>query len=91
MNSSAAPYLVITFPSTHAALKFDSVFQAYGTAQLVPVPRALSSSCGLAARLPDQDAAQLVAALTALGVEYEEIHRLQPGAKPCCLVAAPDR
>ncbi|BCV24697.1 MAG TPA: DUF3343 domain-containing protein [Firmicutes bacterium] len=91
MDTPAQPYLVITFPSTHAALKFDSAFKEKGAAKLVPVPREISSSCGLAARLPDQDATKLVASLAALDVEYEEIYRLVPGAKPRCLAPSPGR
>lgn len=86
MNAPGAAHLVITFPTTHAALKFESVFQDRGPARLIPVPRELSSSCGLAARLPAQDAQALAASLAALGVEYEEIYRLEPGRKPVLLV-----
>ncbi|MGB9826058.1 MAG: DUF3343 domain-containing protein [Desulfofundulus sp.] len=89
METSAQPYLVITFPSTHAALKFDSAFKEKGTAKLVPVPREISSSCGLAARLPDQDAGKLIAILTTLDVDYEGIYRMAPGEKPRCLTPSP--
>ncbi|MDI3538189.1 MAG: hypothetical protein PWP12_377 [Bacillota bacterium] len=85
MKSLAQPYLVITFPNTHAALKFDSAFKEKGTAKLVPVPREISSSCGLAARLPDQDAEKLIATLTTLDVDYDGIYRVAPGEKPKCL------
>lgn len=89
MKTSSEPYLVITFPSTHAALKFDSVFKEKGTAKLVPVPREISSSCGLAARLPDQDTSKLIAILDTLNMEYEGIYRIAPGEKPRRLTPLP--
>ncbi|MDO9534397.1 MAG: DUF3343 domain-containing protein [Bacillota bacterium] len=48
-------YYIVTFETTHHALKFEKTLKGEGISlTLLPVPRRLSSSCGIAARfLPD--------------------------------------
>lgn len=85
MQTSGKCFLVVTFPSTHEALKFEKVFRGSGLAfQLIPVPRVISSSCGLAARVEEKDGRELVGELDRAGIEFEEVYRLSPerGAKP---------
>lgn len=75
--------LVVTFPSTHQALKFDRKFKSRGPAfQLMPVPRQISSSCGLAAKVTDLDWEQLLLQLTAADIEYDAVYLLGPQGKP---------
>lgn len=41
--------IVITFPTTTAAMAFESTAQAAGVpGRLIPVPREISASCGMA-------------------------------------------
>lgn len=45
-------YLVITFHSTHHALKAERVMRDCGLeAKTIPVPRSISSNCGIALRV----------------------------------------
>ena len=48
-------YYIVTFETTHHALRFEKTLKGKGISlTLLPVPRRLSSSCGIAARfLPD--------------------------------------
>jgi len=48
-------YYIVTFETTHHALRFEKTLKEKGISLLLlPVPRRLSSSCGIAARfLPD--------------------------------------
>lgn len=49
-------YTVITFHSISEALNFEKVMQAQGlNVRLIPVPREISSSCGMAAKLALED------------------------------------
>jgi hypothetical protein len=64
--------LVVTFPSTHQALKFERDSKARKLSfQLMPVPRQISASCGLAAKVDGLEPKQLQLLLAADGVQYE--------------------
>ncbi len=53
---AAESYYVITFSSTHAALAFERfALEAGINVQIIPVPRQISSSCGLAGRISKSD------------------------------------
>ena len=46
-------FCIATFDTTHMALRFEKLCRAAGyDTRIVPVPRELSSSCGLACRYP---------------------------------------
>ena len=48
------PYYVVTFPSVHHAIKLEAKLKGQGfPLRLVPVPREISSSCGVAAKVKD--------------------------------------
>ena len=80
--SEADQALVVTFPSTHQALKCDRSFKSQGSGfQLMPVPRQISSSCGLAAKVTGLSLEQLVSELAAAGIEYEEVYLWGPNGK----------
>lgn len=54
---------LFTFPSTYYALRAEKLMQEAGlAARLIPVPRALSSSCGLALEIAtaDEEAAMVI-------------------------------
>ena len=70
-------YGVVLLHSTSAALRSEKVLQRAGLdIKLIPVPRELSSNCGIAVRFAWGDRERLVAALEGAGVEWEGIHRL---------------
>ena len=69
---------IITFPTTHMALKFEKIIAEQGiSGKLVPVPRRLSSNCGLSARLNSrEDLEQALSLCNKEGVEYEHGYEL---------------
>ena len=72
MNSDK---LVITFPSTHYALKAEKVLEEAGLEiELIPVPRELSSSCGLAIPILEEEEDKAVEILRENRVETEGVH-----------------
>jgi len=69
---------VVLFHSTTHALRAEKVAKAAGlTIKLIPVPRQLSSDCGVALRFPWKDAASIRALLEEKGVPIAGIHRLE--------------
>lgn len=67
----------IVFPTTYWALRTEKVFAAKGfQAKLRPVPRALSSSCGLALEVRNAQKTDIVTVLEVHGLQYEGIFPL---------------
>ena len=68
-------YAVILLRSTSHAIKAEKALQATGLAcKLIPVPRHISSDCGLCIRVRRDDGEQAVRALEAAQVEIRGIH-----------------
>ncbi|MCK8826779.1 DUF3343 domain-containing protein [Natroniella acetigena] len=64
---------IITFPSTHLALKFESIMKANNLkTKLTPVPRQISSSCGIAGKLDKENFEKLKKMEDK--IEYEHIY-----------------
>lgn len=85
-GNGATPALVITFPSTHQALKCDRLFKSKIKGfQLMPVPRQISSSCGLAIKVPGLSLEQLVPELAAAGIEYDGVYSFSSNNNWKCL------
>lgn len=64
---------LFTFPSTFFALKAEKVLQAAGLKiRLIPVPRELSSLCGLALELDCPESVEAISALRNNSVELEK-------------------
>ncbi|HHX24976.1 MAG: DUF3343 domain-containing protein [Tepidanaerobacteraceae bacterium] len=78
------PHFVITFPSVHHALKFEAVFKKVNTpVSLIPVPREISSSCGVAAKLVYIDLDMGLSVMQENGLEYDAIYKYkEPNKKP---------
>ena len=75
------PVFLISFPNVHHAFKCESVMRKPGRrVQVMPVPRRISSSCGLAVQvqgdeiLNGEDVAQ---ELESGGVDYEAVFLLR--------------
>jgi len=66
---------VITFHSVHDALTGEKVIRRLNVpVQLIPVPRDISSSCGIAARVNCEDRSALEAILAGGGLEIDAIY-----------------
>jgi regulator of RNase E activity RraB len=79
------PYFVITFPSVHHAIKLESKLKGNDdiSIRLVPVPREISSSCGVAAKINDAEVGKIIKILSKNGMEYDCIYLYEkPKQKP---------
>jgi len=70
-----ATYYVILVPSTSYAIRGEHVLNQAGIAsKLIPVPRHLSSDCGVCIRVRAEDLAAAQQALDAAKVTYEGVY-----------------
>ena len=68
-------YTVILVYSTIYALRAEKVLQGMGfSCKLIPVPRHLSSDCGVCVRIRQADREMALQALETAGVGIEEAH-----------------
>lgn len=71
------PYGVILFPSIHFALRAEKMIKGKGfSIKLIPVPRHLSSDCGVCLCLPWEDKEKILHILEEAGVKMEGAHFL---------------
>jgi hypothetical protein len=71
-------YSVVLVYSTGHALRAEHVLNRSGVAhKLIPVPRHLSSDCGLCVRVARRDVEAARRAMDEAGAEYEEICDLE--------------
>lgn len=76
----AAGDCLITFDSTHHALRAETLLEAAGlTIMIIPTPRELSASCGLAITYRPEDAARVTAVLRDGGIQTGGSYRVIPG------------
>ncbi len=69
------PYAVVLVYSTGHALKAEKIVKERGIAcKLIPVPRHLSSDCGVCLRIPAGHKEAVEQALQAAGVEIDAFH-----------------
>ena len=67
-----------TFDVTSMAVLFERVCRKEGiAAKIVPVPRSLSASCGLACEFPCERDEAVRALCTAKGIDATEFHTLE--------------
>lgn len=68
-------YSVVLFYSTSNALQAEKLFKKMGIAvKLIPVPRQLSSDCGICLRFDRPDEARVRAILEKREIEVQGIH-----------------
>ena len=68
---------VLLFPSIHFALRAEKlVKEKRFSAKLIPVPRHLSSDCGVCLRIPWGEREEILGILKEAGVKVEGIHLL---------------
>lgn len=69
--------VVILFHSTNHALRAEKVLQGAGIhCRLIPVPRHLSSDCGVCVRIGQSDREAALLALERAAVEVEGVHSI---------------
>jgi len=69
-------YGYITFKSVSYAMKFETAIKNYDIKiKIIPVPRSISSSCGLCVRLNIDDMDKLISIINNNNLEYADIHR----------------
>ena len=69
---------VILFYTTSSALKAEKMLIKVGLeVKLIPVPRELSSDCGIALRFNWKDHEQIASHLVSASVEIDSIHPLE--------------
>ncbi len=74
---SGNEYVVILFPGTSHAVRAESLLVRAGVdCRLVPVPRQLSSDCGVCVRLAPGDEDRALEVLSGAGVVIEGVHTL---------------
>ncbi len=74
--------IIITFFSTHQAIKFEKTAKINSIeARLSPVPRMISSSCGLAGRFKEENLHDILTMCKKHHIEFESIYRLKSGKK----------
>lgn len=70
-------YCVVTFNTTNYALDFEKKIKSEGIdTKLVPVPRELSSSCGLAARVVCNLKKEVLEICESKNIEIDDFHML---------------
>jgi hypothetical protein len=68
---------VILFPSVHFALRAEKLVKEKGISnKLIPVPRHLSSDCGVCLRIPWERKEEVLEVLEQAGVKVDSPHPL---------------
>ena len=71
------PLGVILFPSVHYALRAEKLIKEEGISyKLIPVPRHLSSDCGVCLRIPWDKKEEVLGILARAGVKVDSAHPL---------------
>ena len=77
MGHSDSPEVVLIFRGTHQVLAAEKALKGGGVpVRLIPVPRRLTSDCGLAVRLREPSLPMAKAALASLPLSPVSVHRL---------------
>jgi hypothetical protein len=75
---TSSDYGVALFYSTSAAIRAEKVTKEAGLkVKLIPVPRQLSSDCGISLRFEWDQVDEVRSVLEAKGVETQGIHRIE--------------
>jgi len=71
-------YAAILVPSTSHALKVEKILkEAAVTCKLIPVPRQLSSDCGVCVRINNSDAHAVKTIIDSKNVTYDGIFQIE--------------
>lgn len=73
-------YNIITFYSTHLALRFEKLLKDEGIeVKIIPVPRQISSSCGLSGRFSKEDFDKVASLCSSQNMEYDDVYKVENG------------
>ncbi|MCE5195619.1 MAG: DUF3343 domain-containing protein [Negativicutes bacterium] len=68
------PFCCFTFQNVHFAMRFEQAMQIAGSkVNLIPVPRSISASCGLAAKFAPEILEQVRRLCRENSIEYEKV------------------
>jgi hypothetical protein len=85
MEKAEVKACIITFSTTHHVLHAEKLLRSTGIdVELVPVPRYISSDCGICIKLHCMHLDKALALLRAEGVNYEGVHKME--ASPTTLL-----
>lgn len=71
-------YCVILFPSTNYAIWAEKAFTKHQiSSKMIPVPRNLSSDCGMCVRIDIKEKSRSVEIMDKTGIEYEGISEIE--------------
>ena len=74
-------YNITTFHSSHAALTFESLLKNNDIKiKIIPVPREISASCGLAGRFFSNDFDQVLRLIAKKSLDINQIYEIIDGA-----------
>jgi len=74
---SEIEWIIILFATSSHAIRAEKFIKRFDlAAKLVPVPRQLSSDCGLCVRVPQQHRAQLDTIIEQAQFIYDSIHEI---------------
>lgn len=77
LGRSESPEIVLIFRGTHQVLSAEKALKREGVPiRLIPVPRRLTSDCGLAVRIPEKSLSQARETLVAIPLLPASAHRL---------------
>ncbi len=72
------PRLIVTFHTTTAAMAMEKYCMAEGVpGRLIPVPRAITASCGMSWSAPPEARARVEAAAATLGGAVDRFYELE--------------
>ena len=75
-------FYVFTFYSTHLALDFEKNLEDKFKIKLIPVPRQISSSCGLAGKIRKEDLKEIKEYCNNHNLEYDNVYEISPNQEP---------
>lgn len=82
------PYYLLTFPSVHHAIKFESKLRGkFPSLRLVPVPRELSSSCGVAAKVFGSTVDEIKCSIKEKKLEFDSLYLYKAPKDPKLLIS----
>ncbi len=71
-------YVCVTFQNVHTALQFERRLKHLNTSlRLIPVPRRISATCGMAAKMSFTEWQQLRNNSDVQSLEFEKVYRIQ--------------
>lgn len=75
-------YCVLTFHTTHYALNTEKVLKERNIpVKLMPVPRQVSSSCGIAAEFPCEEKEKVLLLCKEYHIEFDDVHQIEKDSK----------